>query len=853
MEEQDLFEQIHHVLQRLGKESEVTELRVLGTNKGTVSGYFDDLKSMANAAMNYNGKATVCVTLNPVKPALLARAENHLVNWAKQTTSDADIERRSWLLVDFDPVRPSGISATDQEHDAAIKLAQQVGKVLKKQGWPDPILADSGNGAHLLYGIDLPNDDQSTQLLKHVLGVLDLKYSNRHVQVDTTTFNAARVVKLYGTRACKGDDTEDRPHRISNLLKYPQMLECVRLEQLQTMADQLPRIEEPKKKGKVSVKEKDFDLEAWLAKIGMKTRKGRWQNKADKYVPPVCPWNENHKNGSAYLIQFDGGGIAAGCLHQSCAHQNWETLRELLEPDWRNEDEEFESSGEESQADVLIRLGSKAEFFTNDIEEAYAVVVVKGSKKVCKVRSREFKLWLTKLFYEETGKAPGMDAMNQALGVMEMKAMFEGEAHKLYLRVAEEEGVIYYDLADEGWRTVKVTGQGCEILSESPLVFRRTKNMKPQAEPDFKGNMELLLKHVRIKSREDQILYLVYLVSCFIPGIPHVVLVLSGEKGASKSTTMRMTRSIIDPAMRDLLTMPNSKQDLALSLSNNYMPCFDNLDTLSAEKSDMLCMASTGGGFSKRTLYTDDDETILSFERCVGLNGINVVATRADLLDRSIILELERIDESERKEERDVWREFNGDKGAIVGGALSILSQAMSIYPNVTLDRLGRMADFTRWGYAIAEAAGWGGETFLQAYLGNQSRSNEEAIFAHPVAAAVTAFMKTRSKWNGTVATLLDELEHVAFQEKINTNVKSWPKAPNILSRRLKEVLSNLKQTGITLDIRHGGDAKMVRIERMDSPETETSETQPLRVPKKRRIPRQWMGTSSEEPLDLNE
>ena len=210
----------------------------------------------------------------------------------------------------------------------------------------------------------------------------------------------------------------------------------------------------------------------------------------------------------------------------------------------------------------------------------------------------------------------------------------------------------------------------------------------------------------------------------------------------------------------------------------------------------------------RRTLFTDDDETLLELRRCVGLTGINVVVTRADLIDRSIIIELDRIPENERKEEREVWEAFERDRASIVGGALQTLANAMAIYPNVKLDKLPRMADFTRWGYAIAEVLGYGGERFLQAYRNNRNKSNEEAISSHPVAATVVAFMKENQTWSGSVATFLSELERVAFQEKINTNVKTFPKAAHILSRRLKEVKSNLEDVGITFDIRHAGDSK---------------------------------------------
>lgn len=811
-------EMIMESLSTMKSEGEVTELRVQ-TSRGTDSGYFNDSRMLAENAADYDGKVpAIYFTLNPVKPDLLARAVNR-IQQAKSTTSDADIEYRRWLPIDFDPVRPAGISSTDEEHQAALTMAEEVRQFLEEKGWSEPIFADSGNGAHLLYAIDLPNDDESKNLIKTALEALDFLFSNETVNVDKGVYNAARIWKLYGTMACKGDHTEERPHRLSKILNCPKELKEISVEQLKALAGLCPTIQtKGKSVPKKSNTEADFNLEEFIERHELDVAfSAPWKDGATKHVLSTCPWNESHTNRSAVIIQFDNGGIAARCLHNSCSEENWQTLRKKFEPNWTPSLDKEESK-KESQADILIRVSDEAEFFQNNLGEAFAAVNIGGHKEVLKVKSKKFKMWLTKQYYDTTKRAPTSDAMNQAIGVMEMKAAFDGDEHRLQLRVAEKDGAFYYDLANEDWSVVKVESEGCQVLKDAPILFTRNKNMKAQVLPEFNsGDLKLLLNHIRIKNEDDQILYLTYLVTCLIPSIPHAVLVFSGEKGASKSTSMRLTRQVVDPAVQDLLTMPNSLQDLALSLSNNYMPSFDNLDGLSAEKSDLLCIASTGGGFSKRTLFTDDDETLLDLRRCVGLTGINVVVTRADLIDRSIIIELDRIPEDERKEERDVWEAFEKDRACIVGGALQTLARAMAIYPNVKLDKLPRMADFTRWGYAIAEVLGYGGNRFLQAYRNNRNQSNEEAISSHPVAATVVALMRNNQTWSGSVSSLLSELEREAEQEKINTKVKTFPKAAHILSRRLKEVKSNLEDVGITFDIRHAGDSKKITLQKTGS------------------------------------
>ncbi len=808
---------IKESLDVLSQPGEVRELRILNTKKGTISGYYDNWVRMAIDAAKYDGKYNVFFTINPVKPELLARANNRLVPYSKQTSSDNDISRRIvFLPIDIDPVRPAGISSSDDEHELARKKALQIHRYLRKSGWPEGIIADSGNGYHLLYDVDLPNTDATKQLLRMVLQTLDFLFSTNKVQVDTTTSNPARIMKLYGTIACKGDDTEDRPHRRSEIIKVPEEIVCVTEEKLRELAKQLPNPPQSQTKNTGDSSQDSFNLREWLKEHGLDIAlTGRWQNKGQKYILKGCPWNDSHSDRSAYVIQFDTGPICAGCHHAGCASENWYSLRDKVEPGWKDESSSSDKTNDETQAASLIRLGSTASFFRDSLDVAYAAVDIDGHKTMLKVNSKRFQMWLRKRYFQETGKAPYRDALNQALQTMEMMGVSGEEEVTLYRRVAEIGGIFYYDLADDACRVVKITAEGCELLSDPPLIFERGMSAKAQVGPDFSGSINLLWKHFRFKSQNDRILFTAYLISCFIYPIPHPVLVLAGEKGSAKSTTERMLKAIVDPAIHDLLTMPNSRADLALLLANNYLAAFDNLEVLSGDKSDLLCMASTGGSFSKRKLYTDDEEVFLTFKRCIAMNGINVVATRPDLLDRSIILELNRIKNEKRKEETQVWKQFYRDLPGILGAILTTLSKAMAIYPTVNLAQLPRMADFARWGYAITEASGKDGELFLTAYQANQDESNEEALASHPVASSVIAFMKKRTSWKGSVSVLLSKLEECAEKEKISTNSKLWPRAAHILSRRLKEVKSNLEDVGITYSIRHGGDSKYIELKKV--------------------------------------
>ncbi len=216
---------------------------------GTISGYFNGFVALADALATLDkGEYEGCyITLNPVNPALLARASNQFKNWSQFTTNDADIARREWMLVDIDPQRPTGISSTNEEKAAAKKLAFEVRNWLREQGWAEPVACDSGNGFHLLYPIDLPNDELSRDMIRGCLEALADKFDTPTVHIDRKVYNAARIVKAYGSVARKGDSTDERPHRTARMFAPPEKLGEVTLVQLAAVADLTEKKRQPKK------------------------------------------------------------------------------------------------------------------------------------------------------------------------------------------------------------------------------------------------------------------------------------------------------------------------------------------------------------------------------------------------------------------------------------------------------------------------------------------------------------------------------------------------------------------------------------------------------------------------------
>ncbi len=309
---------------------DVIELRAFPKGrKRTDAGYFDGQHwpEPAEQAERLSASgAAVYVTLNPVDPQLLSRYSNRIEAFATATTTDKQVTRRRWLLIDLDPARPSGTSATDEQLGAAKAKARAVYKHLDGIGWPTPLVAESGNGMHLLYAADLPNDDESTALVKAVLLALGERFDDAQIKVDRTVFNAARIVKLYGTVANKGDHTTAAPWRLSKLVDTPARA-VVTPEQLRGL---IPSATASTAPPATTRQPGTFSLEEFLARHGLAHTTDRHDG-SERFKLAACPFNPEHVNGEAAIFRKASGALGFKCQHDSCSGKGWGDVRDLLD------------------------------------------------------------------------------------------------------------------------------------------------------------------------------------------------------------------------------------------------------------------------------------------------------------------------------------------------------------------------------------------------------------------------------------------------------------------------------------------------------------------------------------------
>ena len=454
-----------------------------------------------------------------------------------------------------------------------------------------------------------------------------------------------------------------------------------------------------------------------------------------------------------------------------------------------------------TQSEILLNLikDEDIELFLNENHDPYAEIPINGHKEIWSLDSEQFLLWLQRLFYKESGKTIRQENLKQVIGILYAEAKFgDKPCITLYNRVASSDDSFWYDLTSSKWNAVKINKDGWTIVDNPPKLFSRYRHQAEQTTPNPDGDINKIFSFINMSKYKT--LFLCWLVACFVPDIPHPMPIFFGEKGAAKSTTCTLLKKLIDPSVLDNLTLSKDEKTLVVNLKQHYFLPFDNVSSINNETSDTLCRAITGGAVQQRKLFTDAEDYIFTFQRCISINGINNVANRADLLDRSILFELERVSEDDRRDLQEIYSSFEKERPNILGAIFNILSKAMEIYPTIKLNKLPRMADFFRWGYAIAKAMNGQGDKFLQEYKSNHSIQNIEAINADTVAYLLVEFMKFKFEWNGRISELLRVLQDEAVNHGINPKSKNMPQAPNNLSRRIKAVMSNLDAVGITFE-----------------------------------------------------
>jgi len=461
------------------------------------------------------------------------------------------------------------------------------------------------------------------------------------------------------------------------------------------------------------------------------------------------------------------------------------------------QESDTESRGEDdSKASELVNLvKDSSELFHSEKGECYSTFEQNKHKETWPLGSKGFGDWLGFKAYAELEFSLSDAVAKQVITTLKGIAKYEGKQREVYLRCAPCEDGYIVDLTNEHWQAVKVTANGWHIIDSPEVKFIRSSTSTELPIPENTGDLNKLWKHTNIPTSK-KLLVLACLLETFRPDTPYVVMVITGGQGSAKSSTHKRLRQITDPNSVPLRVAPNKKEDVFVSAANNHQASFENMSNLSSSMQDALCTIATGGGFAARKLYSDSDESVIEVKRPVIINGIENPVTRPDLIDRSIVLTLPKIEEVERKRDAVLEKEYLKDVPAIFTGLLNLFSATLKELPGINIDRPPRMIDFSYLGEAMCKAIG-NNISFNDLYKENRTESLMHSMDSSPAILAVMEFLpKTdRREFKGTLKELKEILDKSHRQDG-----EGWPNSPKGLGNILRRMTAALNSAGIEVE-----------------------------------------------------
>lgn len=534
-------------------------------------------------------------------------------------------------------------------------------------------------------------------------------------------------------------------------------------------------------------------------------------------APPDAPWENLPTGGGLDVVDWLENGATAEEIVDSVRVALPDSLAAEDEiADLATEENDTRNGKKHSAASILIELALKSGTLWHDSTGAgWIDYIVDGNLQTARIKSKRFRNFLSRVFWERERRSFSSEAWSEATGILEGIAS-DGPEREAFLRVGKHGDCIYIDLGTEDWRIIRVSPTGWDIIpyAECPIPFYRADCQLPLPIPTRDGSLDDLWRLLNVKEA-DRPLVVGWLLSCLTPDGSKPILCFSGEKGSGKSSAATLLKRLTDPTRVSLLSTVGDSRSVAVAAAGRWVLCYDNLTHLSVEQQDLLCCVATGAGYSHRTLYSDLDETFLEYRRPQILTGIDLVPTRSDLLDRCLIVRLERISEVSRLTEEELEALTARLLPGIYGALLDLLVTALRNLSTTKPAKLPRLADFARLCIA-AEILG-----FLEAYTANLETGCQAAVEANPVAEGILALLDAHNGyWQGSCTELVRQL-----QELDPTSREFQRLSARSVGKRLASSLKgDLAAVGVS--VKHGRGARGQRYVTLESQKTMAQSTQ---------------------------
>lgn len=370
----------------------------------------------------------------------------------------------------------------------------------------------------------------------------------------------------------------------------------------------------------------------------------------------------------------------------------------------------------------------------------------------------------------------------------------------LGLRVASNDGSIYYDLCNENGQIVKITKNKLHIINDCPIPFKNYGDQKTQVMPieNHKVKLKSIFNYLNISS-EYNLLFLITLITYFIPDIQHPIIYLYGEAGQGKSTISTIIKELVDPCFSESVSLPKKNEEFNLILSQNWVTVFDNVSKITPEMSDNICRAVTGITTKKRIHYSNTKLLRLYVKQCIVINGIEIAALKEDLISRCVFFKVEKQNNLYRSNENLLF-EFIKNKPFYLEKIFNIISRAKCEFENLDYNPKTRMADYEKYCYAIAKAMG-AEKAYIKQFNNMLNRKNEEMINNNSLVLCLINFLNKQpeKEWSGSPEKLLKALNNIAYKKMIDTRSETMPHSAQELGKKLNAYNNILKIANINV------------------------------------------------------
>jgi hypothetical protein len=454
-------------------------------------------------------------------------------------------------------------------------------------------------------------------------------------------------------------------------------------------------------------------------------------------------------------------------------------------------------------SDKLMRILDDIEFCSDRAGTGWAAI----EGEYMPVRSTKFKRHLQRGYFLQHDKTPNQQATQDVIDQATGLALFDGEVRDIHMRTAQENGEIVVDHFDD-----KITINAAGWRKGADICFYRPQGLNELPMPQkSKDGIQKLKKYLNFDDDSDFRLMVAWLLTAFKTDVSCPILNFQGEQGSAKTTNSKVLRNLVDPSGAMLNPAPRSERDLVIQAQNSRVLCLDNLSGLKKWLSDALCRICTGTGFSTRKLRTDDEQQIFQVKRPIILNGIDDIATRGDLLDRSIVFNLPSIPPEDRKEEREFWAEFFDDRPAIISGLYDALAAGLGA-SKPKIPELPRMADFAEWVTRCETGLPWDAGELLDDYNINKDNAIEAGLDGDYLGVAIRKILdQNGGHYSDTPTALVNKMREVSPESS-----EKYLPTTRTLAGKLRRLGPALRKVGITWDYDPSGDARTYTIDRSE-------------------------------------